>query len=161
MVIPLFILLGVFFISIPLVKKIKGVQDTGFSARLGLSAMLLFTGLSHFIFPANLKAMLPEPFPKDLIVYGTGAIEILAAIGLHIKPMRKITAWLLIIYFLAVLPANFYFASRQPESLTIPGSRSGNDYLWYRIPLQLYFILFTYFSSLWKRRTSKASIAYE
>lgn len=150
MLIPLAVLLAVFFISIPIVQARKGYKDLGLSARLGLSAMLLFTGASHFFMTNTFTAMVPPgvPSPK-LVVYLTGAFEILAAIGLHIKPFRKITAWLLILFFVAVLPANIYATNHLAKA---GGEPRSFNYLWVRIPLQIYFILFTYFSSLWKGR---------
>lgn len=150
MLIPLAILLIVFFVSIPVVQSRKGYRDLGLSARLGLSAMLLFTGASHFFMTNTFTAMVPPAVPQaKMVVYLTGAFEILSAIGLHIKPLRKITAWLLILFFIAVLPANIYAA----DQLAKTGAEPRNfNYLWVRIPMQIYFILFTYFSSLWKGR---------
>jgi uncharacterized membrane protein len=41
-------------------------------------------------------------------VYLTGIIEIAAAIGLFLPNFRVLTAWLLIVLFILLLPANIY-----------------------------------------------------
>jgi uncharacterized membrane protein len=85
--------------------------------------------------------MLPPSIPfKKVIVYITGLIEILAGVGLLIKPCRHTTSVLLVIFFIMILPANVYAAINKVNYEK--GNYSGNDlkYLWFRIPLQIFFV---------------------
>jgi len=106
-----------------------------------MSIMLLFTAIGHFAYSTGMSMMLPRiiPFKKE-IVYLTGFIEIAAAIGLLIPQLRHITSILLIIFFIAILPANIHAAINKVDYQK--GTNEGNDekYLWFRIPLQLFFI---------------------
>jgi len=69
--------------------------------------MLVFTSMAHFIYTKGMVMMMPGFIPyKKRLVYLTGLIEIAAAAGLLIFPLSRITAWLLILFFVLVLPAN-------------------------------------------------------
>jgi uncharacterized membrane protein len=71
--------------------------------------------------------------------------EIAAAVGLLINPMKSLTAWLLIIFFIAVLPANINASIKEIDYQTDTKTGSGAQYLWFRVPLQLFFIIWVYF----------------
>ncbi|MEN6455397.1 MAG: hypothetical protein ABFD10_14165 [Prolixibacteraceae bacterium] len=112
-----------------------------------MSAMLLFTAIGHFVFTTGMAMMLPDFVPyKTETVYLTGIIEIAAAIGLLIPRFRVITAWLLITFFLLVLPANIYAAVNRVNYQRAAIEGPGPAYLWFRVPLQLFFIIWTYLS---------------
>jgi len=93
--------------------------------------------------------MIPGFIPfKTELVYLTAIIEIVAAIGLLIAGLSVLTAWLLILFFVLLLPFNIKAAI---EHLDIEkGTLNGNglNYLWFRIPLQILFITWTYISSI-------------
>ena len=146
---PLIVLLSVFIISLVATKMIRGKFSFALSGRIGMSAMLVFTAIGHFIFTKGMAMMLPDFIPyKTEIVYLTGAIEIAAAAGLLIPRFKIITGWLLIAFFLLILPANIYAALNHIDYQK--GSFDGNGlvYLWFRIPLQILFIAWTFFSSI-------------
>jgi len=106
-----------------------------------MSIMLFFTAMAHFAFNKGMAMMLPPFIPfKKVIVYVTGLIEILAGVGLLVRPWRHATAVLLVIFFILILPANVYAAIHKIDYEK--GNYSGNDlkYLWFRIPLQIFFI---------------------
>ena len=68
-----------------------------------MSVMLLFTAIGHFAFPRGMMMMLPPFISFRLaLVYITGIIEIMAAIGLQIPNLRNLTAVLLIIFFILI-----------------------------------------------------------
>lgn len=93
--------------------------------------------------------MLPDFIPfKVQTVYVTGIIEIAAAIGLFIPNFRIITAWLLIIFLILILPANIYAAIKHIDYQRGTFDGNGPSYLWFRIPLQILFIFWVYFSSV-------------
>ena len=85
----------------------------------------------------------PEFLPlKKEIVYLTGILELLAVIGLLINSLSKITAVLLIIFFIAILPANIIGSMKQ---VNLGGMEMGVMYLIFRIPLQILFIFWAYY----------------
>jgi uncharacterized membrane protein len=146
---PLIVLLAVFIVSLITVRIVKKEYRTALAARIALSVMLVFTASGHFMYTEGMEMMIPSfiPFRRELVIF-TAFIEIAAAIGLHIKKYRRLTAWLLILFFIAVLPANINAAIEGIDYTT--GTYNGDDtsYLWFRVPLQLLFILWTYFSSI-------------
>ena len=118
-----------------------------------MSVMLLFTATGHFLFPQGMALMIPDfiPFKREVVLL-TGLIEIAAAIGLLVPRLQVITAWLLIAFFILVLPANIHAAIQHIDYQTGARTGSGLAYLWFRIPLQVFFILWTYFSAIRPQR---------
>jgi uncharacterized membrane protein len=114
-----------------------------------MAVMMVFTSIGHFIYTRGMAMMLPSfiPFKKE-IVYITGVLEIASAAGLLIPATRTITAWLLIIFFIVLTPANINAAIKHlnMEKGTYDGS--GPRYLWFRMPLQVLFIVWVYVSCL-------------
>lgn len=144
---PLIILFTVFLVALSVLKSISGKNNFYFSARIAMSAMLLFTALGHFLYTNGMVLMIPDiiPFKKN-VVYLTAIIEILAAVGLHISQLRLITAWLLVIFFILLLPANIKASIEHLNYQTATYNGKGLEYLWFRIPLQIVFILWVYIS---------------
>ncbi len=93
--------------------------------------------------------MIPDLFPfKTALVYLTGVLEWLFAAGLLVPKTKTITGWALIAFLLAVLPANINAAMENINFRTGASDGYGVDYLWFRIPLQLFFIAWVYFSAI-------------
>lgn len=148
---PLIVLLITFIIFLLSYRLVRGIYDFSLAARVAMSVMLLFTAIGHFAFTKGMTMMLPDFVPyKVSIVYLTGFIEIAAAAGLFISSIRHITAWLLIVFFILILPANIYAAMQQVDYQKGTLDGDGINYLWFRIPLQVLFILWVYFSALYK-----------
>ncbi|MGV3509276.1 MAG: DoxX family protein [Sphingobacteriaceae bacterium] len=146
---PLIVLLVSFIVSLLIIKAIRGQYQFALSARIAMAIMLMFTSIAHFLFNKGMAMMMPDFIPyKEGIVYLTGFIEIIAAIGLLVPGFRSITGWLLIVFFVMLLPANIYAALRHInyEKATFDGN--GLSYLWFRIPLQFVFIVWVYISSI-------------
>lgn len=142
---PLIVLLSVFSISVVIAKIFFGDYDFVLSGRIALSVMLIFTAVAHFAFTKGMAMMLPNFIPyKTETVYLTGIIEIAAAVGLFITGLRVVTGCLLIVFFILILPANIYAAIKgiNYQKGTMEGT--GLAYLWFRIPLQILFIVWTY-----------------
>ena len=142
-------LLIVFAIALLAIKIIFHKYEIALSARIAMSAMLVVTAIGHFAYTRGMKLMIPCFIPfKTEIVYLTGIIEIMAAIGLLIPQFRVLSAWLLILFFVLLLPANIKAAIEHVnfEKGTYDGK--GLNYLWTRIPLQIIFIIWTYLSSI-------------
>lgn len=146
---PLIILLSVFTLSLLATKIFRSKYEFALSGRIAMSAMLLFTAIGHFAFTKGMAMMLPGFIPyKTEIVYLTGIIEIVAAVGLLIPRFRIITAWLLIVFFFMILPANVYAAMNHVDYQKGTFDGTGPAYLWFRVPLQILFIGWTYFSAI-------------
>lgn len=147
------ILLGTFLISL-IVLRIKYKQyKFALSGRIAMSAMLVLTTVGHFLFTKGMAMMLPDFIPYRFeLVYFTGFIEMAAAIGLLLPKYSKATAWLLIIFFIVLLPANIYAAIHRVNLQTAAFDGSGPEYLWFRIPLQLFFITWVYLSAIYPKR---------
>ena len=146
---PLIVLIIVFGISAGTLKLTTHRYDLQLSSRIAMSSMLLFTAIGHFMFTKGMTMLIPDfiPFKKEM-VYLTGIIEIVAALGLLIPGLRVLIAWLLILFFLLLLPSNIKASINHIdiEKGTLNGN--GLNYLWFRIPLQLFFIVWTYISSI-------------
>jgi uncharacterized membrane protein len=144
---PLIVLMTAFIISLVTLQMGFQKYAPALSARIAMSVMLLFTASGHFAFTKGMSLMVPHSIPfRIMIIYLTGIFEILAAIGLVIPDVGKWTAWALILFLIVTLPANIYAALHRVnyEKATFDGK--GRSYLWFRIPLQLFFILWILFS---------------
>jgi uncharacterized membrane protein len=147
---PLFVLIVAFGISLLATKLVNEEFDYSLSGRIALSVMLLFTAFGHFAFPKGMAAMLPNIIPfKVGIIYFTGAIEIAAAIGLLISSLKHLTSWMLIIFFIVILPANINAAIKRIDYQKGTNTGNGVRYLWFRVPLQLFFIGWVYYFGIY------------
>src|SRR5215213_532424 len=114
-------------------------------ARVGLSLFFVFTSIGHFISTAAMAEMLPPSVPYRIeLIYITGLLELLGAIGVWAPRLTQLTGLLLILMLLALLPANVYSAFKRVE---FGGHGAGPLYLLVRVPLQLFAIWWTYFAT--------------
>jgi uncharacterized membrane protein len=111
--------------------------------RTSLSLMLLLTSSAHFFKTPEMIQSMPDVVPyKIQLVYFTGIVEIIAAIALLINRTAKLTSFALIAFFIAILPANIVGSLKEVK---LGGMENGPMYLFFRIPLQLFFIWWTYY----------------
>lgn len=147
---PLYVLLGVFITSSIVLKFGFREFDYSLSGRIAMSMMLMFTSIGHFAFSNGMTLMIPDFIPfKKIVVYFTGIIETAAAIGLLVYPLHRITSVLLIVFFILVLPANINAAIKHIDFQKATNEGSGIKYLWFRIPLQVLFIAWTYYFGIY------------
>jgi uncharacterized membrane protein len=123
------------------------------ATRVGLAVMFLFTAVAHFnSMRADLIAMVPPFMPNaELMVTLTGIAEILGAVGLLIPRTRRLAAVALIVFLVAVLPANIYAAQ---AGLTLRGAPVTP--LVPRIALQVLFIALLWWSGVRADQSRKA-----
>jgi len=109
-----------------------------------LSAFFILAGANHFLNPGPYLSMMPSylPWPCGLI-WVSGVAEILGGIGLIDPRTRVLAAWGLIALLVAVFPANLNVALHG-----WPGVNLSPWILWLRLPFQLVFIWWVYWSSL-------------
>lgn len=141
----LFILLGIFSTSLLCLKVFGRRLNYCLAARIALTVMLLFTAVTHFVYTDGMQLMLPNwiPFKKSVVLI-SGFIEIAIAVAICIRQLRKIAAWILIVFFIMILPANIWASMMQVDFQKATHLGPGIEYLWFRIPLQLLFIGWTY-----------------
>lgn len=76
-----------------------------------LSAIVIATGITHFVKPEPFMKIVPDWLPAHrMLVLVSGFFEILGGVGLQIPRVRKPAAWGLAALFLAVFPANINMA---------------------------------------------------
>lgn len=114
-------------------------------ARIGLSLFFAFTAIGHFIKTEEMAAMLPAAVPYRVeLIYLTGLLELLGAIGVWIPPLRRLTGLCLILMLIGILPANIYAAINH---VAFGGHEAGPVYLLVRVPFQILVIWWTYFAT--------------
>ena len=146
---PLIVLILSFTISIFVIKVLRKEYDVALSARIAMSIMLLFTAIGHFAFTKGMSMMIPKFIPfKESVVYLTGIFEILLALGLLIPKFQTVSGWALIVFLLLMLPANIYASMNKVNYQKGTFEGNGLTYLWFRIPLQFLFIVWTYISAI-------------
>lgn len=146
---PLIILILAFLISIIVIKFSTGCYNFGLAGRIGMAVMLLVTGMAHFIYTKGMAMMLPSFIPyKTFVVYLTGIIEIAAAVGLLVPTLFVTTAWLLILFLILILPANIYAGVKHINYQKGTSDGDGLKYLWFRVPLQILFIMWVYYFAI-------------
>jgi uncharacterized membrane protein len=108
-----------------------------------LATMFCFTAISHFgRLRTDLERMVPPWVPNPgVAVFVTGILEFLGAIGLIVPSTRTLAGVCLILFLVAVFPANIY-AAKTGASL---GARPVTP-LGVRGPMQLLFILLIFWA---------------
>jgi len=108
----------------------------------GLALIFLLAGIAHFLVTRPMAEMIPPAIPYRVpLVYFTGLCELAAVAGLLLPEMRRTTGWAVIVFLIAVFPANISGALRH-----LPlGGHDAPHYLWFRVPVQLFLIGWTYY----------------
>ncbi len=132
---------------------VRSLRDWAAATRVGLAVMFCFTAVAHFNnMRADMIRMMPPSVPyPELMVTFTGICEILGAIGLLIPRARRIAAIALILFLIAVLPANIHAAR---AGVTFGGSPATP--LVPRVALQVLFIALLWWSGVRAGRESNA-----
>ncbi len=114
--ISVYVLLWIISLFIPAAS----FADPIFRGALATSVMFFIIGLSHFLKPAKLEAMIPENWPyKRTMNYISGAAEIAGGIGLLFQQTRFVAACCLIILLICILPANINVAFKKKNFYSI------------------------------------------
>lgn len=104
-------------------------------ATLGLAFAFVFFFVGHLVQTDGMVAMLPPWVPQRLaLVYATGVLEVVIAVGLVIPASRRLALLAALAVLVLFYPANIYAAWQQ---IDYAGYRWGLSYLWVRTPLQL------------------------
>ena len=108
----------------------------------GLALIFLLAGIAHFVVARPMAEMIPLAIPFRVpLVYFTGVCEFAAVAGLLLPSLRQAAGWAVIVFLIAVFPANISGALRH-----LPlGGHDAPHYLWFRVPVQLLLIAWTYY----------------
>jgi uncharacterized membrane protein len=146
---PLIILLIASLLTAGIAKATTAQWNLTLAANVGMCAMLLFTALGHFLFTKAMSSMIPKGIPfKQPLVYATGIAEIAIGLALLFPAIRTVAAIIMIALLCLMLPANIYAAKHHINYETGETNGKGLGYLWFRIPLQLFFIAWIGYFSL-------------
>jgi len=157
---PLIVLLGTFLLALAATRLFGNAADWLLAGNVAMAVMLFFTGAAHFKFTKGMALMLPSWLPaKNFWVYLTGCLEIMAAIGLLIPGLWSLVGWLLIAFFLLILPANIHAAQHQIDYQKGTTDGPGSRYLWFRVPLQLFFIGWVWYFAVHLPPIARAEVA--
>ncbi len=142
------VILGIAFILVLAATRVtSGNFDFHRAGRIAIAVMLIFTGIAHFIYTNGMTMMLPDIIAfRKLLVLLTGLAEIGAAAGLLTSQFATLSAWFVMLFFILVLPANIYAAYHHVDYERSNHDGVGTGYLWFRVPLQLFFIAWVYIS---------------
>jgi uncharacterized membrane protein len=118
------------------------------ATRYALATMLVFTASAHVTkMKEDLVRMVPDwvPWPRA-VVFFTGVCELAGAVGLLVPSLRQAAGVALIAFFILVFPANVK-AARSGVGV---GRKSATP-LWLRAPMQVLFIVVTWWSAVWSQ----------
>ncbi len=124
---------------------VAALRDWAAATRVGLAVMFCFTAAAHFnSLRPDLIRMVPPGVPNAaLVVSFTGFCEILGAIGLLVPRTRRLAAVALVLFLVAVLPANIHAAL---SGVTLRGAPATP--LLPRVALQALFIVLIWWSGI-------------
>ncbi|MGV3538789.1 MAG: hypothetical protein ACO1OQ_03205 [Rufibacter sp.] len=149
---PLIVLICVFLLALLAGRLIQGKVTIAHSGRIAMAAMLFFTALGHFLYAQGMSKMIPAFLPfKTGLVYLTGFLEIVFGVLLLVRGHKRTIGWVLIAFFVALLPANIYAALHHLDYQTGRYEGNGPEYLWFRIPLQVLFMVWVYVCVVYER----------
>ncbi|RZK62634.1 MAG: hypothetical protein EOO59_02030 [Hymenobacter sp.] len=146
---PLIVLLAAFCLALAATRLFAGQVDYLLAGNVAMAVMLIFTGIAHVPYVRGMAQMLPAWLPaKHAWIYGTGLLEVAGGVGLLLPAVRPLAATCLLVFFVLIFPGNVISARKhldyQRGTLTGPGL----GYLWFRVPLQLLFLGWTWYFGL-------------
>lgn len=101
-----------------------------------LGLVLLVTGTNHFLSPSGFEAIVPRALGSPAFwVYASGVAEMAVALGLLVRPTRRIAAIGAVVLFVVVFPANVQMALDSGDGT--PGWTHIPWVAWARLPLQI------------------------
>ena len=150
---PLLVLLTVVTLLARLAGQlgVRSLRSWAASVRVGLAVMFTFTAVAHFnSIREDLVRMVPPwvPAPAAMVTL-TGVCEILGAVGLLVPRTRRAAAVALIVFLVAVLPANVHAAA---SGVTLRGAPVTP--IVPRVALQMMFIALVWWSGVRGEPTS-------
>ncbi len=91
-------------------------------SRLALAALMVTTGLLHFVVPEPYVRIIPRFLREDWarpLVYASGLAEVAGGLALVPTRTRRPAAWFVAVLLILVFPANVQMALDSPTPLTL------------------------------------------
>ncbi len=104
-------------------------------------AFMIFGGVNHFLKPAMYFPFFPDYFPKEMLNYLSGLIEIIVGIGVFIPKYRAKASLGILILMLLFLPFHIWDVFSDKPAI---GSHQASLV---RLPVQFLFIFWAWFIS--------------
>ena len=102
--------------------------------RVILAIAMVVIGAIHFTNPEPFVKIVPDYLPDHLVlVYLSGFFEVLGGAGLLVPQVSHTAAWVLVILYIAVFPANLYQALNNIPVAALPHDP---PLIWLRFPFQ-------------------------
>jgi uncharacterized membrane protein len=99
---------------------------------------MIVIGAVHFTDPEPFVKIVPDYLPYHLeLVYLSGFFEVLAGVGLLIPRVSRAAAWILVVLFITVFPANIYQAV---NNIAVPALPHDPPLIWLRLPFQAFLV---------------------
>ena len=112
-----------------------------------LVAFFVLAGTNHFIHPDFYIRMMPAYLPwHSFLVYLSGFLEAGLGLLILVPGFTRLAGWGLIALLIAVFPANLQMTIHHELWPEFSVTR-----LWWRLPLQIVFIVWVYFATLSKQ----------
>ncbi|MCP5118976.1 MAG: DoxX family protein [bacterium] len=132
-------------LPVPATARLRFLEGVRAKAAVAMGIGFVVTGVMHFTGPDRFLAMMPQWLPWHLeLVYLSGVAEILCAAGLVVPQTRRIAGWCAMALLLAIFPANIHVAV---SGGMVEGLPQDGWYYWLRLPLQLVYIAWAWWSS--------------
>ena len=96
-------------------------------------------GVAHFLAPRAFERVVPPQLPRPkLLVYLSGAAEIVLGVGVLFERTRRRSAWGIVALLIAVFPANVYTVTDDvaPELVPDRFADAARVAAWLRLPMQ-------------------------
>ena len=108
-----------------------------------LAGLFAVAGVAHFVRPQLFVRLVPPYLPAPLLlVYVSGALEVLGGLGLLLPATRVVAGWSLIALLIAVFPANVHMALHPEAFPQVPAWS-----LYVRLPLQFVLMGWVYWAA--------------
>lgn len=103
-----------------------------------LAVGMIVVGALNFTSPEGFEKIVPDVLPYHLpLVYTSGYLEVLGGVGLLIPRVSRYAAWLLVVLYIAVFPANLYQAINNIRVAALPHDP---PLIWLRLPFQAFLV---------------------
>lgn len=110
-----------------------------------IAALFTGTGLAHFLWPDVFVRVVPPYLPRPLLlVYLSGAAELLGGLGVLLPVLRIYAGWGLMLLLCAVFPVHIHMV-RHPDAF----SQIPLWALYARVPLQFALMAWVYWATCW------------
>ena len=101
--------------------------------------IMILGGAMHFINPEMYDPFIPDFLPKDLVIYGSGVLEIMVGIAAMIPRYRSLGTLGILVLMLAFLPLHIMDVFSDQPAI------GSHQLSLIRLPIQFVFILWAWF----------------